>query len=231
MGESRGSHRELKAGSSWPEGWSPTRAAGYVLAAFLVVFTGFAIVLQVQSGEPPETSGSVIDVFNSALFWMVAVLAIIMASARTQRRGAFVAWVAASAAAAGLAIDEVFEFHERTRQVIGEDDWSKIVMWGGAVAALAILWRLEHLTRGAKTSLFVGISLHTAYLLSDLGDGDFFDIPVSESALAWAEEILEFLAMQAYLVAVVLVVVSAVVAPLSARERLSSEEPARSEAH
>ncbi len=97
MGKSNASQAELRAASSWPARWSPTQAAGYVLGSFLAVFTGFAIVLQIQSGEPPETSGSVIDVFNAALFWMVAVLAVIMASARTHRVGAFVAWVAASA--------------------------------------------------------------------------------------------------------------------------------------
>lgn len=213
MGKSSTSQAELKTGRSWPARWSPTRAAGYVLTSFLVVFTGFAIVLQIQSGEPPETSGSVIDVFNAALMWMVAVLALITASARTHRRGAFVAWVAASAASAGLAIDEIFEYHERTLQVLGEDDWSKIAMWVGAVAALAVLWRLEDLTRGIKTALLTGLGLHTAYLLTDLGDGDFFLIPIADPVLRWIEEILELLAMQAYLTAVVLIVVTTVVVP------------------
>jgi hypothetical protein len=194
----------------WPARWSPIRATSYVLGSFLVVFTGFAIVLQVQSGEPPNADGTVIDVFNANLMWMVSILAIVMASMRLTRRSAFLIWVAASAAAAGLAIDEVFEYHERTLQVIGEDDWSKVLMWVGALGALAVLWRIEDLSRGAKVALLAGIGLQTAYLVSDLGDGDLFLLPIADPTLRWVEELLELLAMQAYLVGIVLVVLAAI---------------------
>ena len=62
-----------------------------------------------------------IDVFNAGLMWMVSILSVVMASVRTHQRAAFLAWVAASAAAAGLAIDEVFEYHERTVRVVGDE--------------------------------------------------------------------------------------------------------------
>ena len=200
-------------GLTWPATWSPTRAVGYVLGSFLVLLTCFAVFLQVRSGESPGASGSVIDVFNAGLLWMVSILAVVMASVRTHQRAAFLAWVAASAAAAGLAIDEVFEYHERTVRVVGDDDWSKILMLGGAVVAVAVLWRLESLPRGAKISLLCGIALQTAYLVTDLGDGEFFQLPIAEPVLKWVEEILELLAMQAYLVAIVLIVVTTL-APL-----------------
>ena len=183
------------------------------MGSFLVLLTCLAVFLQVRSGESPGASGSVIDVFNAGLMWMVSILSVVMASARTHQRAAFLAWVAASAAAAGLAIDEVFEYHEKTVGVVGDDDWSKILMLCGAVVAVAVLWRLENLPRGAKVSLLCGIALQTAYLVSDLGDGEFFQLPISEPVLKWVEEILELLAMQAYLVAVMLIVVTTI-APL-----------------
>lgn len=210
MGNGHTSGADVSETQAWPARWSPVRATAYVLSAFLVVFMGFAIALQVQSGEEPGTPGTVVDVFNANQMWMIAILAIVMASMRTKRRGAFLLWVAASAAAAALAIDEVFEYHERTLQVIGEDDWSKVLMWAGGLCALLVLWRMERPQRNAKVALLTGFGLHTLYLLTDLGDGDFFTIPVAEPTLKWTEELLELFAMQAYLVAVVLIVLAAI---------------------
>ncbi len=101
-------------------------------------------------------------------------------------------------------------------------------MWVGAVAAVTVLWRLEHLTRGIKIALLTGIGFQTAYLVTDLGDGDFFLIPIADSALRWSEEIFELLAMQAYLTAVVLIVVTTVVVPRG--DAGHSSKRARSEA-
>ena len=84
---------------------------------------------------------------------------------------------------------------------------------GVDVVAVALLWRLESLPRGAKISLLCGITLQTAYLVTDHGDGEFFQLPIAEPVLKWVEEILELLAMQAYLVAIVLIVVTTL-APL-----------------
>lgn len=39
---------------------------------------------------------------------------------------------------------------------------------------------------------------HTPYLKVEIGDGDFFSLPISMNVLKWVEEILKILSLQAY---------------------------------
>ena len=43
------------------------------------------------------------------------------------------------------------------------------------------------------------VSRQRLYLIVDLGDGDFFTLPISRSSAGWAEELLETLAILSYL--------------------------------
>lgn len=129
------------------------------------------------------------------------MVALLIAVERRRDSRSLVLWLIVSASAGGLAIDEVVEVHERTMQVVGEDDYSKILMWVGAVVAITVILRLESGSRHFALALITGLALHTAYLLTDLGDGDFFQMPFNEDIGDWIEEILEILALEAYVAA------------------------------
>lgn len=174
-------------------------ALATLLVPFFVVFTVCAIVFQATSGEAPNTPATVVDQFSSGLLWVGSVVALLIAAHNRRSTRYFLGWLVVSAGAGALAIDEVVELHERTLQTFGEDDYSKILIWVAAVAAVAIILRFERAWTYFTIPLVVGLVLHTAYLLTDLGDGEFFQVPLSESAGYWTEEILEILALQAYI--------------------------------
>ena len=108
-------------------------------------------------------------------------------------------WLAISAGLALLALDELFGFHERTGTLIGDDDHLKVLQWFFAGAAIYWINRFER--SSLRTTLFFvsGFILHGLYILTDVADGDYFDVSLlSRSQLKTSEEYLELLALTAY---------------------------------
>jgi len=175
------------------------RALLWFLLLFYVVYAICAVLLQLRSGEPPETSGTVTDVFTGSLLWAISIISLLFASLRMPSTWRAIAWLGLSAAAGAVAIDELFEFHEATRFIVGDDDYIKILTLPVAIAGLYFLYRLEQPRRRVATLFVLGLGFHTLYLISDMGDGDFFQLPVPLYLLLWAEELLELFAIQCYL--------------------------------
>ncbi|MFC1660546.1 hypothetical protein ACFL3S_03630 [Gemmatimonadota bacterium] len=175
-----------------------------LLLLWYVVFLACAIRLQVRSGELPSYGGGVFDIFTSTVLWLGSITAILIAATRHRSLMRFVTWLGASAAAGALAIDEVFEFHEETRFIIGDDDYIKILMWLAAGMGMALLYRLERPARAVVAVFLLGFLFHTLYMVVDMGDGDFYLLPLSINVSVWAEELLEILSNLAYLTGLLL---------------------------
>lgn len=176
----------------------------WLLVLYFVVFIACAILLQLESGELPSKSGTAIDKMTGSVLWMISIVAILFAVQRYGDWPRMLLWLAVSAAAGGLAIDEVFEFHERTRYVVGDDDYIKIVFWACAAIGALVLYKVERPTKLAALIFLTGFLFQTIYLTVDMGDGDFFSLPFSIDVLHWAEEILETLSMLGYLAGILL---------------------------
>jgi hypothetical protein len=170
-----------------------------LLALFYIVYLICAILLQIRSSEPPNTPGSVFDILTGSLLWVISITALLFASLRFGQNSIFFLWLLVSAAAGALAIDEVFEFHEKTKSVVGDDDYIKILFWFSTAIGSYILYRLERPSRRVVLMFLTGYLIHTLYLIADLGDGDFFTLPIPMDVLHWIEEILEMLFLQMYL--------------------------------
>jgi hypothetical protein len=185
-----------------------TRITLLLFILFFVVFNFAAIALQIESGESPNTSGTVVDKFNGGVLWMASMVALLTAALRYPDYPRFFLWLAISAGAGALSIDEVFEKHEWTATIVGDDDYVKVAMMVMALTGLILLYRLER-PRVKVTGLFLlGFVFHCCYLATDLGDGDFFQLPFEMSTLHWAEELFEMLANQFYFSALVVFFIS-----------------------
>jgi hypothetical protein len=179
-----------------------------LLLLFFVVFNFAAIALQIESGETPDTGGTVVDKFNGGVLWMASMVALFTAALRYPNYPQFFLWLAISAGAGALSIDEVFEKHEWTASIIGDDDYIKVGMMVMALTGLVLLYRLER-PRAKVTGLFLlGLVFHCFYLACDFGDGDFFTLPFARLTLFWAEELFEMLAVQSYFCALVVFFIS-----------------------
>ena len=179
-----------------------------LLILFFVVFNFAAIALQIESGETPNTPGTVVDKFNGGVLWMASMVALFTAALRYPDYPRFFLWLAISAGAGALSIDEVFEKHEWTASVVGDDDYIKLGMMAMAVTGLILLHSLER-PRAKVTGLFIlGFFFHCCYLACDFGDGDFFTLPFERLTLYWAEELFEMLAIQSYFSALVIFFIS-----------------------
>jgi hypothetical protein len=174
------------------------------LALFYAVFLICAGLLQLRSGLPPEKGGGATDQFNGALIWTTSVVALLIACVRPWPAWKLLFWLAVSAGFAAFAIDEVFEFHEQTRYHVGDDDYSKIAMWAVACFGVFLIYRVARPAREATAALIIAVGFTTLWLLVDLGDGDFFTIPIPLRNLFWIEEYIEMLASMFYLTALLL---------------------------
>jgi hypothetical protein len=170
-----------------------------MLLLFFVVYTTCAVLLQIRSGELPSKSAAAVDMFTGGLFWVMSIVGILMAAIRSKTIMKAVIWLGVSAGCGALAIDEIFEFHEATRHVVGDDDYIKIATLPIALIGLYILYRIEKPTQRVIAFFLVGLGFHVLYIVSDMGDGDFFQLPIPEIILLWTEEMLELLALQSYL--------------------------------
>jgi len=170
-----------------------------LLLIFFVVYLICAILLQIRSNEPPNTPGSVFDILTGSILWVISITSLLFASLRFNSKQVFLLWLLISAAAAALAIDEVFEFHENTREIVGDDDYIKILFWFLTGVGSYILYRIERPAKRIVLVFLTGYLIHTLYLVAELGDGEFFTLPLPMDVLHWIEEILEMLFLQTYL--------------------------------
>lgn len=174
---------------------------GLVLA-FLAVFWTAAVGFQIASPVQPNVEACPIDQFTAGLLWILSFVSLCMASLRSASRRRMLLWLGSCVALAGLAVDEVLGFHERTAELVGDDDHFKWVAWLGAGCALWVLHRMERPDRRGTVAILAGYAWHTIYLLIDLGDGEFYRIPrVSGRTLIWAEELAELTFLCCYLAA------------------------------
>jgi len=170
-----------------------------MLLLFFVVYTACAVLLQIRSDELPSKSAAAVDMFTGGLFWVMSIIGILMAAIRSKTIMKALIWLGVSAGCGALAIDEIFEFHEATRYVVGDDDYIKIATLPIALIGLYILYRIEKPAQRVIAFFLVGLGFHALYIVSDMGDGDFFQLPFPEITLLWAEEMLELLSLQSYL--------------------------------
>jgi hypothetical protein len=179
-------------------GQSRTSLLLLLLLGFFMVFNACAITIQLLSGEAPNQHGTIVDMYTGSILWMASMIALLTAVLRYPDIKRFMLWLAVCAGAAALAIDEMFEIHEQTLYLFGEDDYIKFVIMLVAVAGLAMLHQIEKPSKGVIQLFSIGFMLHICYLVVDFGDGDFFQLPFMDITLYWAEEIFEMLAIQTY---------------------------------
>lgn len=199
-----------------------------MLLLFLACYFGSALFLQIDARNtiPPWEDGSAIEVFTTGVLWMLTLLAFLIA----ERHHAFglensrwrsLFWLAGCAAAAIVAIDEAFAFHEYTAEAssLGDDDYVKLILYLGAAVILIAIVAVERPATRVIAAFVVGYFLHSLYAVVEFGDGDSFTVPYfTLNQLRWAEEIFELLTLSAYLVGFVFIFTGLGVADLEARE-------------
>ena len=170
-----------------------------LLGLYFGVFLVCAVILQIRDGDLSPTAATAMDAFSGGLLWIASFIALIIAASRKDNAKRLLMWLAVSAVTGALAIDEVFEFHEMSSVVIGDDDYIKLFIWMCSAIGLFMILKLEE-PPAVVTILFIcGYILQTLYLVIDLGDGDFYVSPLPIEVANWAEEILELLFIQCYL--------------------------------
>lgn len=182
----------------------------YLLLLFYLVYLICAILLQIRSNKPPSAGGCAFDVFTGSLLMIISLIAIIIATQLYDNILKLLFWLVVSTSAGALAIDEWFEFHEYTDRTFGgwwafgEDDYIKIALWLSACVGIYILYKVEKFSPKILFVLLIGLLFHSIYLITDMGDGEFFTLPFSNKVLMWTEEIMELLFVKSYLAAILL---------------------------
>jgi hypothetical protein len=195
-----------------------------LLLGFLMSYAAATVAFQWISKIPPWVDGAPVEVMNGAMIWMTSMIALIMAYLTSSRPLASFVWLLGSAALGVVALDEFFGMHEHAAKIRDDDD-PKILMTLGAGIALAILIRVQKIRGTPLLLLAAGFVLHCLYLLSDLGDGDFFDITFGNpDGLRIAEEVLEFSAMGFYLSAFVLILIGTATGAAAPATRMTSAQ-------
>jgi hypothetical protein len=179
-------------------GISRTKLMLVFLACFFGVFNISALFIQYLSGEAINAHGTIVDVFNGSVLWMASMISLLIAVKRYPNTKRVLLWLVVSAAVGFLAIDEIFEIHEQTKYIIGEDDYVKFAMLLVALAAMVVLYQTERPSKQVVQLICAGLLFHVCYLTVDFGDGDFFVLPIALNNLYWAEEAFEMLGVQTY---------------------------------
>ncbi len=166
-----------------------------------------AWILQARSPIDPWNAGAPIESFTAALLWMLSLISLLLASRSFLRsKASMIFWTSGSAALAALALDEVWEFHERSSQLVGDDDPAKIISWIASACVLFWIGSRETGSPAARRALLTGFVLQTFWMFVELGDGDLFRLPLmSLPALRTAEELFELLFLASFLLAFLLI--------------------------
>lgn len=191
-----------------------------LLAMFLISYMACAAFFQSRGTVPMWSDMAPIEFFTSSLLWVLSFVCLLTSTKHEWFTGRFLFWAVSSAGLALLAMDERFAQHERTAELVGDDDYFKIAAWIAAGVALYVVCRLERPRRSLMIILGVGYALHLMYLLVDLGDGEIFRIPYFETTtLRRSEEVFELLFLSSYLFAFVAFL------PLTGPERRQQKPP------
>ena len=179
---------------------SDLRLPVLLTAGFIGCYILCAIFFQLLGSRVSWYAGSPLEFFTGATLWMLSLVCLLQAIHWTRQQWIMVFWLASCAALALLAIDEVFEFHERTEKVGINDDHVKVVMWLFSAPVLVLICRMEKASPTVKGVLILGYFFHSLYLLVEVGDGEYFRLPFgSIETLKWTEEICELLFLTSYL--------------------------------
>jgi len=186
-------------GKNLQAGQTPQQANTGWLYVYILVFIFCAVFFQARSSVPPWKDGSRIEYFTPSLLWMLSLTCLLIAMENLSVKGRALFWLAASAALAVLAMDEIFAYHEHTEQLLGDDDDFKIALVVMAGGVLYFICRMEAAPWPVARILLAGYLVQVLWILDDMGDGDFFRLPFPIHVLWWAEEFLELLSMATYL--------------------------------
>lgn len=168
------------------------------LAIFIVPYFAATTVFQLLWDFEINTEGSPFDRMNGGLLWLAASMALMNAVLRSDDLRRTALWLLGCAAIGVVALDELFALHEHSEGLTGDDDHPKILLFLCAVAGVFILNALENLNRKSFWLIVAGLSAHFIYLLVDMGDGDYFSLPLAKPTLHWIEEYLELTASASY---------------------------------
>jgi hypothetical protein len=177
---------------------SRTKLMLVFLACFFGVFNISALFIQYLTGDAINAHGGTVDIFNGSVLWMASMISLLIAVKRYPDTKRVRLWLVVSAAVGFLAIDEIFEIHEQTKYIIGEDDYVKFAMLLVALAAMVVLYQTERPSKQVVQLFCGGLLFHVCYLTVDFGDGDFFILPIALNTLRWMEEAFEMLGVQTY---------------------------------
>lgn len=191
----------------------------FFICGFLICFVAAGIVSQVYSGIHPTKDYSPLDYFTGGALWAASALALVMALSYLQRPFRMICWLGGCMGLSLLAIDEFMGMHEATQDIVGDDDHSKVALWAIMPFALFTVWRLERPGTLIGAVFLLGFALQTLYLTVDIGDGDYFTLPVALATLQWTEDISELFFVSTYLGAFLLM--------LTQRVNLAREMPVR----
>ncbi len=173
--------------------------SSYLWVPYFAVYIFCAIFFQVRSGLDPWDEASPIEDFTRPLLWLLSVLSLLIADCYRLNHWRSWAWLLGSAAIALMALDETFQFHERSEQFTGDDDHMKFAEWVLAGIGVYIIHLISVPCKYARRALVIGFVFHTCYILVDVGDGDYYRLPFGTiTELRWVEEYLELVALLSY---------------------------------
>ena len=174
------------------------RWTALILAGFLIAYFGAATVFQIRSEESFWAEGSPLDVMHGCMLWAASSMALMVAVLRLSKPGLAILWLLGSAAIGVVALDELFMLHEHSVKITGDDDHPKMALILCAAFGIWFLNRVETLRGIVLGLLIAGFLAHVAYLTMDMGDGDYFQVPLANHVHRILEEYFEMLASSLY---------------------------------
>ncbi|RIJ17542.1 hypothetical protein D1227_03845 [Henriciella mobilis] len=185
--------RKLAAGFSREDQWT-----AIILAGFLAAFFMSATVFQLRTDEVVWMEGSPLDIMHGSMLWAASSMALMIGVLRIGKPRIATLWLMGSAVIGIVALDELFMIHEHSVKITGDDDHPKMLLIASAGIGIFVLNRIETL-RGVVLGLLVaGFLAHILYLVMDMGDGDYFQVPLPNHVHRTAEEYLELTASALY---------------------------------
>ncbi len=175
----------------------PWRRPEILISAFFLVYVLCGLAAQVISDTDASEEGSAIEAFTSGLLWILAAFGLLSIVQNVAGGARFWFWLAFTAASGALAVDEIIGVHERTEPNLN-DDWLKIVLWVVTAFVLYAITRFEDVPMTSIVALVAGYVIQAMYLVVELGDGEYFDLPISIDTLKTAEEVFELLFLALY---------------------------------
>jgi len=184
-----------------PEESRVARSPGTLrIRSYLQVYVACAILFQLGGATPSWGPSSLIEASCAGLFVMLAVTCLALMGRSSGYHRGF--WLASCLALTLLGVDEFFELHESlSASFLSQTDHLKVLLWIGAGGGLALVHWLERPSRSAQWAMLVGFAMHTLYLLVEVGDGGYYQLPLTPEVTRLTEEIFELLMLSAYLFA------------------------------